>query len=114
MKLEEQTCSANIGTTPLPAREIDGFLVQAPGWSLAGQEIKREIKLKDFRKAMDLVNRVAAIANEQDHHPDIGISYNKVSLVLTTHKVGGLSLNDFIMAARINQLIDDMRTKQAA
>jgi 4a-hydroxytetrahydrobiopterin dehydratase len=51
------------------------------------------------------VNNVASIANEQDHHPDIFISYNKVRLLLSTHKIEGLSLNDFIMAAKIDLLM---------
>ncbi len=114
MKLEEQTCSAAIGKTLLSGREIDALLVQAPGWSLAGRELKREFKLKDFRQAMEFVNRIAAIANEQDHHPDITISYNKVALVLTTHKIGGLSLNDFILAARISLMSDRELSKKAA
>ncbi len=104
MKLEEQKCTANIGSTPLDDRQVNGLLVQVPGWSLAGSEIRREFKLKDFRQAMELVNSVAAIANEQDHHPDIHISYNRVTIVLTTHKIGELSMNDFILAARIGLL----------
>lgn len=104
MKLEEQKCTANIGTTPLSGRQVDGLVTQVPGWSLSGRELRREIKLKDFRQAMELVNAVASIADDQDHHPDIHISYNRVTLVLTTHKIGGLSMNDFILAARINLL----------
>lgn len=104
MKLEEQACSANIGTTPLSGRQIQGLLVQVPGWSRSGPEIRRKFKLKDFRQAMEFVNNIAAIADEQDHHPDIRISYNRVTIVLTTHKIGGLSMNDFILAARINLL----------
>ncbi len=114
MKLTEQTCSAGIGATPLSERDINGLLVQVPGWSLAGKEIRREFKFRDFREAMHFVNSIAALANEQDHHPDIHISYNRVSLVLTTHKSGGLTLNDFILAARIDLVIDDMETKKAA
>lgn len=114
MKLEEQRCIATIGMTPLSGRQIDGLLVQVPGWSLSGREIRREFKLKDFRQAMEFVNKVAAIADEQDHHPDIHISYNRVSLVLTTHRIGGLSMNDFILAARINLLPDIDVTRKAA
>lgn len=54
---------------------------------------------------MAFVNRVAAVAEEQRHHPDIRISYNKVRLTLSTHKIGGLSRNDFILAAKIDRLI---------
>jgi 4a-hydroxytetrahydrobiopterin dehydratase len=58
---------------------------------------------------MEFVNTAASIANEQDHHPDILISYNKVRLTFTTHKIGGLSMNDFIMAAKI-ELLASQRT----
>ncbi len=77
-------------------------------------EIKREFRFKDFRQAMEFVNSVAAIANEQDHHPDIFISYNKVQLTLSTHKIGGLSLNDFIVAAKIDLAADRHGIGQAA
>jgi 4a-hydroxytetrahydrobiopterin dehydratase len=76
--------------------------------------IGREFRFRDFRQAMDFVNSIAAIANEQDHHPDIFISYNKVQLTLSTHKIGGLSLNDFIMAAKIDRAADRQRIGQAA
>ncbi len=114
MKLEQQTCSATIGSTPLSDRQVDGLLVQVPEWSLTGKEIRREFKLRDFKQSMKLVNSVAAIANEQDHHPDIHISYNRVTLVLTTHKINGLSLNDFILAARINLLTAGGTAEMAA
>jgi 4a-hydroxytetrahydrobiopterin dehydratase len=77
---------------------------QIPAWSLGEKEIKKELRFKDFRDAMSSVNRIAAVANEQDHHPDICISYNVIQLTLSTHKIGGLSLNDFIMAAKIDLL----------
>ncbi len=114
MKLDEKTCSSEFQTVPLSGREVQGLLVQVPGWAPADSTIRREFKLKDFRAAMELVNRVAAIANEQDHHPDIHISYNRVTLVLTTHKAGGLTMNDFILAARINLLPEVEALEKAA
>ena len=114
MKLEEQTCSTNIGATPLSGRQVDGLLAQVTGWSLSGREIRREFRLKDFRQAMELVNAVASLADEQGHHPDIHISYSRVTLVLTTHSIGGLSMNDFILAARINLLPNIVMTGKAA
>ena len=113
MNLAQQTCSASIGRILLSGGEIDDLLAQVPGWSLSGREIRREFKLKNFRRAMELVNGVASIANEQDHHPDIHISYNRVTFVLSTHTVGGLSLNDFILAARINLLLEKTAEKAA-
>jgi 4a-hydroxytetrahydrobiopterin dehydratase len=60
---------------------------------------------KDFGETMQFVNRVAQVAQEEDHHPDIEISYNKVHLTLSTHSIGGLSRNDFIVAAKIERLL---------
>lgn len=64
----------------------------------------REFICKDFREAMTLVNRVADLAEAEQHHPDIEISYNKVRLKLSTHSIGGLSRNDFILAAKIDRI----------
>jgi len=105
MKLAEQSCKpVQAGTAPLSQKEAEDLIREIPQWSLSERSIQRESRFKDFRQAMGFVNDVASIANDQDHHPDILISYNKVRLILSTHKIGGLSLNDFIMAAKIDQL----------
>jgi 4a-hydroxytetrahydrobiopterin dehydratase len=110
MKLAEKVCKpVQADTAPLSHKETEELLREIPLWSLSGKSIQRESHFKDFRQAMDFVNNVASIANDQDHHPDIFISYNKVRLILSTHKIGGLSLNDFILAARID-LLTDQRT----
>jgi 4a-hydroxytetrahydrobiopterin dehydratase len=110
MKLAEQTAKPlSKGTAPLPRHEAEEFLREIPQWSMGEHMIKREMFFRDFRQAMEFVNSVAAIANEQDHHPDLFISYNKVTLTLSTHKIGGLSLNDFIVAAKIDQAADQQR-----
>ena len=104
MKLAKQTVQPVVkGSVPLSKNEAETFLREIPRWSLGERAIEREFRFKDFRQAMDFVNRVARVANEQDHHPDMFISYNKVRLTLSTHKIGGLSLNDFIVAAKIQQ-----------
>jgi 4a-hydroxytetrahydrobiopterin dehydratase len=105
MKLAEQSCvPIKTGEPPLSSRKIDELLREVPNWSLGDKTIVREFRFKDFRQAMDFVNKAAAVANEQDHHPDIFISYNKVQITFTTHKINGLSLNDFISAAKIDNL----------
>ena len=105
MKLAEMTCNPiKKGTSPLSHTEAEALMPQISAWSLGVKEIRRELRFKDFREAMIFVNKIAAAANEQDHHPDIGISYNAVQLTLSTHKIGGLSLNDFILAAKIDLL----------
>jgi len=103
MTLAEQDCKPiQAGTAPLSHKKTVELLREIPLWSLSEKSIQRESHFKDFRQAMDFVNNVALVANDQDHHPDIFISYNKVRLILITHKIGGLSLNDFIMAAKID------------
>jgi 4a-hydroxytetrahydrobiopterin dehydratase len=66
------------------------------------KEIGREFRFSDFRRAMDFVNRVADLAETQDHHPDICISYNAVRLTLSTHAAGGLTFRDFFLARMID------------
>jgi len=89
---------------PLPAEEVQKLAQQVPDWQLHDKAIERDFKFQDFDQAMGFVNRVADVAKAEDHHPDIAVSYNKVHLALSTHKIGGLTKNDFIVAAKINQL----------
>jgi 4a-hydroxytetrahydrobiopterin dehydratase len=75
-------------------------------WDLEGNEIVRNLKLDDFAAAIALVNRVAAVAEEHNHHPDILIhGWNKVKLSLTNHSAGGLTAVDFEMAGRFDELL---------
>jgi 4a-hydroxytetrahydrobiopterin dehydratase len=107
MKLAEQTCMPiKAGDPPLTAQEVEDLISLLPKWSLKEKTITREFRFKDFRQAMDFANKTAEVANDQDHHPDILISYNTVLLTFTTHKIKGLSMNDFIAAARIDLLVD--------
>lgn len=105
------------GIPPMTEEEANKYLSETLGWKLADDKksISRDFEFSaeggsapggknPFMMAMDFVNRVAAVANEEDHHPDIYIFYNKVTLTLSTHAIGGLSENDFILAAKINQL----------
>ncbi len=115
MKLAEQKCQPiKSGTPPLPLKAAEALLLQIPGWSLNEGELRREFKFKDFHQAMDFVNLVAEIANEEDHHPDIFISYNKVRITLSTHKINGLSMNDFIVAAKTGLKAEQRTSEKAA
>jgi 4a-hydroxytetrahydrobiopterin dehydratase len=115
MKLSEQHCEAiKKGTLPLTADEIRTLLPEVPAWSLKGSELHREFKFKDFREATQFANQTAEIADREDHHPDILISYNRVVLTLTTHKINGLSMNDFIVAAKIDTAADSAVKEKAA
>ncbi len=105
MKLREQNCEpCHSGTLPLSYQDAAALVQEIPQWKLRDNSIEREFKFRDFKEAMDFVNRVAKAANEEDHHPDIHIFYNKVRLELSTHKIRGLSKNDFILAAKIDAL----------
>jgi len=78
-----------------------------PGWKLAGdgKKIRKEWVVKDFSVAIDFFQRVADIANAEDHHPDLHLTgYRNAAIELSTHAIGGLSENDFILAAKIDQL----------
>lgn len=94
------------GTPPLSEEAAKNYLKETPAWTLSpdANNISREFNFKDFLMAMDFVNKVATLAESEGHHPDIYIFYNKVKLELWTHAVGGLSENDFILAAKINTL----------
>jgi 4a-hydroxytetrahydrobiopterin dehydratase len=72
------------------------------GWELQGDAIRRRYQFKDFKEAMVFVNRVAALADRADHHPDILIEYNKVTLTLSSHDAGGLTDRDFSLARSID------------
>lgn len=85
--------------------EIKDYLSQLKNWEfLETNKITKEFKFNDFVKAIEFVNKIAVIAEEEGHHPDIAIYYNKVEITLWTHFVNGLSENDFIMAAKIEQI----------
>mgnify|MGYP002778910152 CR=1 FL=1 len=93
------------GTPPLPPDAVPGLLAQVPGWSLApdGKRIRREWVVTDFAAGLEFVNRVGAVAEAEDHHPDLHLTgYRKVAVELTTHAANGLTENDFILAAKID------------
>lgn len=72
------------------------------GWELENGEITKQYKFKDFLEAMAFVKKVARLAEAADHHPDILIQYNKVTLTLSTHSAGGLTEKDFVLAGKID------------
>ena len=108
MDLTQKKCVACEGDVkPLAEREIKAFLgyLKTPWEVLDNKKIRREFRYKGFKQAMAFVNKVAEIAESEGHHPDIHIFYNKVIIELWTHAIGGLSENDFIVAAKIEQVI---------
>ena len=96
-------CEAG-GIEPFNRVQAEEHLKDTNGWGLDEKALKifKEYKFKDFIGAINFVNNVAEIAEGEGHHPDIKINYNKVTLDLSTHAIGGLSENDFILAAKID------------
>ena len=84
--------------------QITAELAESPGWTLEDGQITRTVQRKDFKDAMIFVGAVAFHAEEANHHPDILIRWNKVTLTLSTHSAGGLTAADFSMARRISGL----------
>jgi 4a-hydroxytetrahydrobiopterin dehydratase len=88
----------------LKAEDIAAHLAALPDWRRDGDAIRREYAFPDFAAAIGFVRRVAEAAEEADHHPDIDIRYDRVTLVLSTHSAGGLTAKDFDLAARADAL----------
>ncbi|MEK7481454.1 MAG: 4a-hydroxytetrahydrobiopterin dehydratase [Patescibacteria group bacterium] len=105
MNLTAKKCVPCEGGMPPFARErVEELLRETPEWSVNVEHTRiwRIFTFKNFKEAMVFVNRVADIAEAEGHHPDVAINWNKVTLSLSTHSIGGLSENDFILAAKIN------------
>jgi 4a-hydroxytetrahydrobiopterin dehydratase len=90
--------------TSLTSEQVTAEIAATPGWQLADGQITRTVTRKDFRDSLLFVNAVGYIAERANHHPDIFISWNKVTLTLVTHSAGGLTKNDFALAREINDL----------
>ena len=93
--------------TQLDPGQIEQLLAEVPGYELGAARavIEKEYGFADFYETIAFVNALAYIANQEDHHPDLTVSYNKCRVSFTTHDAGGLTENDFICAARINALL---------
>jgi 4a-hydroxytetrahydrobiopterin dehydratase len=106
--LTEKHCKPCEGGTPPLTHEEEELFQKEVAWEIDRtgiHKIRRLFTFKDFKNAMIFVNHVAAIAEEEQHHPDIRISYRKVTIELYTHAMLGLSENDFIVAAKINKAV---------
>src|ERR1700745_1931379 len=105
-QLAEKTCvPCRGGTPPLKGKELHDLSHHLPNCKvIAEHHITRAFPFPDFQKALDFVNRVGAVAEEQGHHPDILLSWGKAEITLSTHKINGLSESDFIMSAKIDRL----------
>lgn len=93
-------------STVLSNSEIDVALQQLPGWTKNGNAIERHFQFANFAQAMEFVNRIAEAAEAVNHHPDILVSYNKVTLTLVSHDSGGVTQRDILMAGKINGITE--------
>ena len=105
-KLADKKCVPCRGGVPaLRGVALEKLHKSVPQWSIVKEHhLKREYKFPDFAKALEFVNRVGALAEEQGHHPDILLAWGKAEITLWTHKIDGLTESDFIMAAKIDRL----------
>ena len=107
MDLNQKHCVPCEGSAvPMLKREAEEMMAQVPGWQLwpDGRTISREFSFKNFADAFAFAAKVAAVAEEEQHHPDLLISWGRVGIELSTHAINGLSENDFIVAAKVNAI----------
>ena len=105
-KLADQTCvPCRGGVPPVKGVELKQIQQLVPEWKVEKEHhISRTFTFPDFKQALDFVNRVGNVAEQQGHHPDILLAWGKAEITLWTHKIDGLTQSDFIMAAKIDQL----------
>ena len=105
--LLSKTCTpCRGGVPPLTRDAAEGYLARTPGWSLAddGRRIERSFQFKNFKEAMDFVAKIGNVAEGEGHHPDISFGWGWARISWQTKKIKGLHENDFIMAAKTNEL----------
>ena len=103
--LKNRHCTPLEGHAPMTAAEIASHLEAAPGWAHVHGAIQQRFAFADYHRTMAFVNAVAWIAHAEDHHPDIAFGYDHCTLRFNTHSVGGISINDFICAAKVDALL---------
>jgi len=107
MELTKKRCvPCEGGVPPLDEVRVKELLAEVPDWQvgLGGSELHKRFKFAGFAEAIAFVNRMAELAEREGHHPDFRVRYNLLEVSLSTHAIGGLSENDFILAAKIDQL----------
>ena len=100
------------GARPLSKELAVKYLSELKGWALSGdaKSIRSEYLMRDFMAAVELIQKIAQVAESEDHHPDIHLTgYRRLAIELSTHAIGGLSENDFILAAKIDNLPKDLK-----
>ena len=106
MSLSRKECEpCKGGVSPLSGEELEQLKEQVDGWDVIEEHhISKTYKFPNFVKALAFVNKAGDIAEEQGHHPDIFLTWGKVSITICTHKINGLTESDFILAAKIDEI----------
>ena len=106
--LASQHCRQRTGESGLERAKTKELLSTLPGWEAADDDksIGKIFRFEDFYETLGFVNAIGWMANRQDHHPELEVGYNRCAVRWSTHDVGGLSMNDFICAARTEQLAE--------
>lgn len=106
-ELANEQCTPQRGKPALDQAQVTKLLAQVSGWKCdaAAHSISKDFRFPDFHHTLGFINAVGFIANQQDHHPDFEAGYGHCQLSWSTHDVGGLSVNDFICAARVDALL---------
>lgn len=115
--LAQKTCTpCRGGIPPLDSEAAEEYLRDTPGWKLLddGHRIERSFRFSNFRQALDFVQQVGELAEEEGHHPDIAFGWGSATISLQTKKIKGLHENDFILAVKINAIAEGRETKARA
>ena len=103
--LLHQRCAALEGGVPMTPEAIRDHLAQVSGWHLAGGAIEKTFSFKNYHETLGFVNALGWIANTEHHHPELRVFYDRCVVRFDTHSVGGISINDFICAAKADALV---------
>ncbi|MGH9788242.1 MAG: 4a-hydroxytetrahydrobiopterin dehydratase [Candidatus Acidiferrales bacterium] len=105
-ELAEKNCvPCRGGVPPLQGPELAALAGQLPEWTVVdAHHVTRSFKFKNFRQALEFVNRVGELAEQQGHHPDLFLAWGRVDVTTWTHKINGLTESDFILAAKVDRL----------
>ena len=103
--LLHQRCQALSGVEPMSEATIRSHLQQVSGWARHEGSIEKTFSFKNFYETIAFVNALAWICNTEDHHPDLAVSFGRCVVRFNTHSVGGISINDFICAAKADALV---------
>jgi 4a-hydroxytetrahydrobiopterin dehydratase len=102
---EKECVPCKGGVPPLKGEELERLAHQLPGWEVVDEHhLRRRFRFKNFREALDFVNRVGELAEEQKHHPDICFGWGRAEITVFTHKIDGLTESDFVFAAKVDRL----------